>query len=89
MLVPRRAVRSLCLAVLVTTCPLAPVQTSAKRGNLGGMVSDAPRGLLPGAREITSDATALSLETTTNPEGLYEFAALEPDRGPATWNSTA
>lgn len=51
----------------------------AQQGRIGGKISDAQGGILPGVSiTLTEDATGLTQSSVTNASGLYRFTALNP-----------
>lgn len=66
-------------ACLLATLALPAFGQSTTTGGLAGVVSD-PTGAVVANAKVTakSDATAATLNTTTNAEGYYRFALLQP-----------
>src|SRR5215211_2330221 len=71
-------IRSLLIvAVVITFASLSFGQTS--RGTVTGTVTDPTGAVIAGAEvSLTSAATKLSRNTTTNTDGLYRFEAVDP-----------
>ena len=67
------------LAILITlvTCNAALAQTIT--GSISGAVTDANGGMIPGATvNLVSEKTGQTRSATTNSEGRFNFAALQP-----------
>ena len=68
----------LCLSVLLLPLWSASLLAQAT-GVIDGRVTDSGGAVVPGATvEVTNEATNVSRTTTTNENGIYSFAALQP-----------
>lgn len=59
---------------------LMPVYGQSSNASLAGRVTDSQKAVIPGAvMTLTSHSTNISIETTSNAEGIYRLAGLKPD----------
>src|SRR5215217_3041091 len=68
-----------CLALfIILTATLAGAQQA--RGTLRGLITDELGAAIVGANVTLTDATGAEKKTTTNGEGVYNFAGLAPGK---------
>ena len=68
-----------CLLLSLLILISIPVRAQIDTASLTGQITDAQNAVIVGARvAITNTATNITVETTTNEEGYFTFAALRP-----------
>jgi len=72
-----RKICSLSLLILLTAAVVAAQQT---RGTLRGLITDELGAAIVGANVTLTDASGAQKKTTTNGEGVYNFAGLAPGK---------
>ncbi len=73
----RLQLAALAILIALVTCNAALAQTIT--GSISGAVIDANGGIIPGATvNLVSEKTGQTRSATTNSEGRFNFAALQP-----------
>ena len=71
--------RICCLALFIILTPVLAAAQQA-RGTLRGLITDELGAAIVGANVTVTDATGVEKKTTTNGEGVYNFAGLAPGK---------
>ena len=76
----RKLPRKLCCVSLIVILSAALVAAQQARGTLRGLITDELGAAIVGANVTLTDPNGVQKKTTTNGEGVYNFAALTPGK---------